>query len=241
MSTRRSAGTTGAGAIGAMVRSPGKAALAKRVAKAAAAARAARPPFIVTAFEPFDGRSQNRSGLVLERILRDPQWESAILPVDFRRLPAAVTALAGRRPRALLLMGEADRDKVSVEQVAVNIIDSESPDNAGRIWRGRPVIVGGELALRASWDACALADAMVKAGIPAAPSFHAGTYACNAAFYRALCELAPQGVPVGFLHVPRTALKLAMLVRAAVAAIRGLEKLALPPGVPASGLHGRAS
>lgn len=229
MSTRRASPPARAGmarAVAAGPRHPFARTPARKVARKAAAARPAQPPFIVTAFEPFDGRTRNRSMLVLERVLRDPQWESAILPVDFLSLPGAITDLAERKPRALLLMGEADRDKVSVEQVAVNVIDSESGDNAGRVWRGRPVVPEGELALRASWDACALADTMLKAGIPAAPSFHAGTYACNAALYRALAELAPQGIPVGFLHVPRTALKLAMLVRAALAAIRALEKLA---------------
>ncbi len=179
-------------------------------------------PFLVTAFEPFDGRKTNRSLLTLHRLLPRPGQESAILPVDFLALPDFLADLIARKPRALLLMGEADRDKVSVEQVAVNIIDSETPDNAGRVVRGRAVVPDGELALRASWDACAVADAMVAAGVPAAPSFHAGTFACNASLYLALHGLKGTDTRVGFLHVPRKALKPAMLIRAANAAIRAL-------------------
>lgn len=207
------------------------AAAAKPSRRQAAARRPAAPavkgvpqgPLLVTAFEPFDGRKTNRSLLTLHRLRLQPGQESAILPVDYLALPDFMADLLERKPRALLLMGEADRDKVSVEQVAVNILDSETPDNAGRVVRGRPVVPDGELALRASWDACAVADAMVAAGVPAAPSFHAGTFACNASLYLALHGLKGTNTRVGFLHLPRKALKPAMLIRAAQAAMKALD------------------
>ena len=217
----RQGGSAGPSAPAPAAKSSPKRTAARRSAAAVVAAVPDRP-FLVTAFEPFDGRKTNRSLLTLHRLLPRPGQESAILPVDFLALPDFLADLIARKPRALLLMGEADRDKVSVEQVAVNIIDSETPDNAGRVVRGRAVVPDGELALRASWDACAVADAMVAAGVPAAPSFHAGTFACNASLYLALHGLKGTDTRVGFLHVPRKALKPAMLIRAANAAIRAL-------------------
>ena len=137
---------------------------------------------IVAAFEPFDGRTINRSQQILQKLQADPALagvETVLLPVDFARLPASVSALTERRPRALLLMGEASRDKVSLEQIALNIADSDTADNAGRVLHAERLVPEGVLALHANWDARTLAEKLNAAGIPAAPSFHAGTYACT--------------------------------------------------------------
>ena len=182
---------------------------------------------IIAAFEPFDGRSVNRSQQILHKLQADPALagvETVLLPVDFARLPASVRALTARRPRALLLMGEAARDKVSIEQIALNIADSDTADNAGRVVHAKRLVPDGVLALHAHWDARKLADKLNAAGIPAAPSFHAGTYACNASLYLSLHQLAGSDTRVGFLHVPIKGLKLAMLVRAARACLQALQQ-----------------
>lgn len=199
-------------------------------ARRSALARPAAPLAIVTAFEPFDGRSLNRSLEILRKLEAEtkagrlPGVETAILPVDFERLPASIGALAARRPRALLLMGEADRDKISIEQVALNVADCDIADNAGRTLRAERLIPEGELALHADWDARALAERLNAAGIPTAASFHAGTYCCNASLYLALHGLAGSGCRVGFLHVPIKGLKPLMLVRAAKACVQALRE-----------------
>lgn len=181
----------------------------------------------VAAFEPFDGRTVNRSQQILQKLQADPALagvETMVLPVDFASLPASVSVLTARRPRALLLMGEAARDRVSIEQIALNIADSDTADNAGRVLHAERLVPEGVLALHANWDARALAEKLNAAGIPAAPSFHAGTYACNASLYLSLHQLAGTGTRVGFLHVPVKGLKLAMLVRAAKACLRELQR-----------------
>jgi len=197
----------------------------------AAAMSRARPAngvsSIVAAFEPFDGRSVNRSQQILQKLQADPALagvETVVLPVDFARLPASVEALTARRPQVLLLMGEAARDKVSIEQIALNIADSDTADNAGRVLHAERLVPDGVLALHAHWDARTLADRLTAAGIPAAPSFHAGTYACNASLYLSLHQLAGTDTRVGFLHVPIRGLKPAMLVRAAKACLQELQK-----------------
>ena len=141
-----------------------------------------------------------------------------MLPVDFSRISEAVHGLLQRRPRALLLIGEASREAVSVEQLALNILDSDRPDNAGRFAQSEPVVAGAPLTLWAPWDGHTLMKKMKAAGIPACVSFHAGTYACNAALYLAL-QAAQPPTQVGFLHVPNRrwpfGLRLALLLRAA--------------------------
>ena len=190
---------------------------------------ASKATVMVAAFEAFGGRARNRSLQVLERLKGRPELTTAVLPVDFSRLRRAVKALTARRPAVLLLMGEAPRDKVSVEQLALNLADTDRPDNAGRVLRDHTLIRRAPLALRAGWDARSLAAGLRRSRIPAEASFHAGTYACNAALYYALHELAGTPARIGFLHVPRSRARLSLdqLVRAVHLSLRAL---GAPPG-----------
>ena len=43
---------------------------------------------------------------------------------------------------------------------------------------------------------------LAERGIPAAPSFSAGTYVCNSILYAALAWGVEHGVPAGFVHLP---------------------------------------
>ena len=180
---------------------------------------------IVVGFEPFDQRSRNRSWEVVQRLPPRPGLDTVMLPVNFSRIREAVRGLLERRPRALLLIGEARRDVVSVEQLALNILDSDRPDNAGRFAQSESVVPGAPLTLWAPWDGHALMKKMKAAGIPAGVSFHAGTYACNAALYLAL-QTAQPPTQVGFLHVPNHRWpfgpRLALLQRAADLGIEAL-------------------
>src|SRR6185436_11120449 len=110
-------------------------------------------PFLVTGFEPFGGRSRNRSWQVVERLQGRPGLQILQLPVDFARLQAEIPRLMQAQPRGLLLLGESPAERPCVEQLAVNIVDSEAPDNAGLAPRMAAVVEGGPAELRASWDA----------------------------------------------------------------------------------------
>jgi pyroglutamyl-peptidase len=161
---------------------------------------------IVAAFEPFESRRRNRAWESVRRLPPAPDLIAVQLPVVFSRLPAAIEALLARGPRALLLVGEARRPDVSVEQVALNLADGpERPDNEGVIVTDRPLVVaaGAPLALRASWDAHAVARALRGEAIEASASFHAGTFACNASLYLALHQARAPAPAIGFLHLPQ--------------------------------------
>jgi pyrrolidone-carboxylate peptidase/GNAT superfamily N-acetyltransferase len=162
-------------------------------------------PVVVAAFEPFEGRHRNRSWEAVRRLPPRPDRTTVQLPVDFVGLPPAIAGLLAGRPRALLLVGEARRPRVSVEQLALNVADSDRPDNAGLLPRDRPLDPGGSapLALRASWDARAVAEALRSQGVRAEASFHAGTFACNASLYLALATAPAPAPAIGFLHLPR--------------------------------------
>ena len=165
------------------------------------------PLVVVTGFEPFGGRETNCSWELVRRLRGRPGVEVTCLPVDFRRLGPAVARIVQTRPEALLMVGEAPGPDLRVEQIGLNVAHTDRPDNAGRRPRSVAVVSGGPLALRATWNAAAVAGRLHRDGIEASVSFHAGTYACNAALYRAL-HLARGAIPrgsgpaIGFLHVP---------------------------------------
>jgi len=201
------------------------------------------PLAYLAAFEPFGGRAKNRSWEVARKVKFPDGVELVQLPVEFAALGGAVASLLSARPRALLLLGEAPTREVAVEGVALNLIHAEGADNSGSAPAGTSVISGGPLALSAGWEVLSVVEAIRKAGVPARPSFHAGTFACNAALYHALhlTSIAPSSTGgeggagergggatpkplVGFLHLPNRyrgpGSEMAALVRAVEVGMR---------------------
>jgi pyroglutamyl-peptidase len=167
-----------------------------------------QPTWILTAFEPFAGRTRNLSAMVLARVA-DERIATRTLPVAFDALAGEVAAVLDREPSIWILMGESSRKKVHVETIALNIIDTSGlPDNRGKELEGHPVVQGGPLALPATWAAGDVVSALCARRIAASKSHHAGVYACNQALYLALHQAAERALPatIGFLHVPRRGL-----------------------------------
>ena len=175
---------------------------------------------LLTGFEPFDGRSINRSWQAVEAVRAEV--EKVQLPVDFAKLAQRVPELVARRPRAMILVGEAPLDRLNVETIALNVIHDRRADNAGRRLAHTAIRDGHPLARAATWDAVRMCAAIERSGISVEISHHAGTYACNAALYHALDAAAELGVdaPIGFLHVPSDGVAVERLA-AAIEAVLG--------------------
>ena len=157
---------------------------------------------VVVAFEPFAGRPTNRSWEAVVRLPPSPGLVRLRLPVDFSELQGHMDRILNLAPRSVLLVGESSARDIRAEAIALNILDSVRPDNAGRTVQDLPLVPGAPLALRTRWDPAEVAASLEAAGIRATASFHGGTYACNAALYLALHRLPPS-TRVGFLHIPR--------------------------------------
>jgi len=165
---------------------------------------------LVTGIEPFDGESLN------------PSWEAARavhgriisgVRVVARQLPcviaevrqALIEGIAEVDPILVLCLGQAGgRCDVSVERVAINVVDARIPDNAGSQPVDEPVIEGGPAAYFAALPIKAIVKRLREAGIPASISQTAGTYNCNAIFYALLHFIATERSSLrgGFIHVP---------------------------------------
>jgi len=111
------------------------------------------------------------------------------------------------RPDFVLLTGQAGgRPNVTVERVAINVMDSANPDNDGFKPEDEPVFEGAPDAYFSTIPIKEVVKAMRKAGIPAGISNTAGTYVCNTAMFTALHfsfeSLALQGGDAVFLSQP---------------------------------------
>ncbi len=166
--------------------------------------------FLVTGFEPFGGSSVNPSEQIVNALegqtIGGAQLLTAVLPVDVQRGPQVLLdAVQKEQPDAVLCLGEASRRLVlSIERVAVNLLDFRIPDNTGHQLIDEPVISGGPAAYFATLPVRKIYQALIEAGIPAELSLSAGAYLCNQVFYRLLHFIALNGLHIqaGFIHIP---------------------------------------
>ncbi len=140
-------------------------------------------------------------------------------------------------PDAALAMGVAPgRPVMSVERVAVNVLDFRVPDNRGRKYRDQPIRRGGPAAYLSTLPVRPILAALRREKVPAELSDTAGTYLCNFAMYSLLDGFAMAGKtgPAGFIHVPQVpeasldrpdqpSMEYATIRRGIVAALREVE------------------
>lgn len=170
------------------------------------------PTLLLTGFEPFHTYPSNPSTDVLEAIKKEPFEAFSLLtcqlPVEPSRAKQdLLSILKNDQPDAVLMMGlSAGIPYVTLERVAVNMMDFEYPDNNGCIYRNQPII-DEENAATAYLSTLPLDDIQAtwkNLEIPSRISNSAGLYLCNLVMYQALHYLKAQNkkIPCGFLHLP---------------------------------------
>lgn len=159
-------------------------------------------PVLVTGFGPFGDNTDNPSALLAHAVRDEPGVVGAVLPVTWDGAVAGFADLVERhRPAAALAFGlAAGIDRIRVERVALNLDDSEAPDNGGEVRRGRRIAEDGPVGHWAGLPVDAMVDALRAAGLPAGPSAHAGAYVCNHLFFSARHRWP--GLPMTFIHLP---------------------------------------
>lgn len=163
---------------------------------------------LISAFEPFGGRTTNTTELVLQKLMADPprsDLTSIILPVEFNRSWSVLKNEIERvNPRVVLSLGEAEgRSRISVERVALNWANARIADNSGYQPSDVEIIPGGETALLTDFDSLALSKRLNDNGSPAEVSLTAGAYVCNHLMYHLLQDLKGRPKMIGgFVHFP---------------------------------------
>jgi pyroglutamyl-peptidase len=166
---------------------------------------------LLTGFDPFGGEAVNPSWLAAERLhhhlVAGHRIESLPLPTAFGRAPRVLrAAIRKHRPALVLCVGQAGgRAAISLERVAINVIDARIPDNDGAQPVDAPVVRGGPAAYFSTLPIKAMHADLCAAGIGAEISQTAGTFVCNQVFYALMDALAKMPVPRprgGFVHIP---------------------------------------
>jgi len=165
---------------------------------------------VLTGFEPFDGESSNPSEEIARaldgEVLHGHRVVGAVLPVAFAPAPLRLAELMERhRPALVLALGQAGgRSELSLERVAINLIDARIRDNEGLQPIDEPVVAGAPDAYFSGLPLKAMRARLLALGIPATLSLTAGSYLCNQVFFALAHLIATRHPDVrgGFMHVP---------------------------------------
>ena len=164
---------------------------------------------LLTAFEPF-GKDEKNAAQEVMALVRDEIAGAKIvkrtLPVVFgKSVGTALSFILREKPDAVLSLGQAGgRAELTPERIAMNLDDARIPDNEGNQPADQPIAPDGPAAYFSTLPVKAMADAILRAGVPASVSNSAGTYVCNHLMYGVLHALvrSRSKVRAGFLHIP---------------------------------------
>ena len=165
---------------------------------------------LLTGFEPFGGSTVNPSIQVVRALTDAPpdgiDLHATMLPVDRVSGPATlVLAVETFKPDVVLCLGQAtSRSVISIERVAVNLLDYTIADNSGALVTDEPIVPDGPAAYFVTLPVRDMLNAVRAAGVPAELSLSAGAFLCNQALYTLLHHVAVNSLSMraGFIHVP---------------------------------------
>lgn len=164
---------------------------------------------LISGFEPFGGETINPSWETVKRLPDAMGYFDIVkicLPVTFSGARQKLAEAIHRyRPDVVISVGQAGgRFAVSFERAALNVADSQKPDNDGFQPTDQQVVENGPTAYFSTLPIKRMKQAVADAGIPAEISNSAGTFVCNGVMYTALHIAATELCPMltGFIHLP---------------------------------------
>lgn len=165
---------------------------------------------LLTGFEPFGGEKINPSWEAVSQlngeIFGDFHVHSRQLPCTFSGSCIILQQFIEEiQPEIILCVGQAGgRSEISLERVAINLIDARIPDNQGSQPLGSKIIADAPDGYLCNLPLKALGHQIRSAGIPVGISYTAGTFVCNQVFFFTLDYIARVNplVKGGFIHIP---------------------------------------
>lgn len=149
---------------------------------------------LVTGFEPFGEDTVNPSGEIVKKLSKDRKFAEKypgvefvfrVLPVSYEKSISALEEiyLTGEFDFSLHLGQAGGVAAITLERVAVNLMDSEHPDNDNVTKVDEKISVESADAYLTVVNVKALAQYLNKKKIPAVISYTAGQYICNEVYF----------------------------------------------------------
>lgn len=163
---------------------------------------------LITGFEPFGDYIENSSWEVAQRVasccIEGAEVVAEQLPVSFARVADTLqTKVEQHAPNLVIMLGQsAVTDRIKLERVALNMMDSRKADNDGYIADEEPIDESGVAALFTSLPIKKLRSAIEVKGINVKISNSAGLYICNRTYYEALRLCKERAMQAIFVHLP---------------------------------------
>lgn len=162
---------------------------------------------LVTAFDPFGGRSRNASSLALAGLKQRLPWlNTRVLPVDSVVAPQRMSrALREVEPDAILMLGEAGGSpSIRLETMAWNELDFRIPDNAGRKPQGVSIDPCPAQSIASTLPFAEIHACLLELGHACDVSSDPGRYLCNQILFHTLrlVEKRRLKMKAGFIHLP---------------------------------------
>ncbi|WDV46847.1 pyroglutamyl-peptidase I [Clostridiaceae bacterium M8S5] len=164
---------------------------------------------LVTCFELY-GKERLNSAIETLNLIKDKIKNvdiiKAMIPVVFYKSVKAIEELiVNVKPDVVICLGQAGgRKEITVERVAINIIDAKSPDNENNKITDKPIYEDGANAYFSNLPVKAMVKEMNNNLIPASVSYTGGTFVCNHTMYGLLYLINKKyrHIKGGFIHVP---------------------------------------
>lgn len=164
---------------------------------------------LVTAFDPFGGETLNPAQLAVS-LMKDKIAGASIIkltvPTVFHKsITTVYEEIIKENPDIVICVGQAGgRSHMTIEKVAINLIDARIADNDGNQPVDTTTYMDGENAYFSNLPVKAMVSHMKENGIPASVSYTAGTFVCNHLMYGTLYHINKSFPHIrgGFIHVP---------------------------------------
>ena len=164
---------------------------------------------LVTCFEPYWDYPENSSWAVAEKAtacgISGVDIVAEQMPVSFERVATALrNAVEKHLPDLIIMLGQSGgSDRVKLERVALNMMDSKLADNDGVIPNEELINTNTPTALFTNMPIKSLRTTIEEQGVAVKISNSCGLYVCNRLYYEALllCQEQPQ-IRAIFVHLP---------------------------------------
>lgn len=164
---------------------------------------------LVTGFDPFDKDIINPAYEAVKKLpdtIKDATIIKLEIPTSFERSKLTLEkAIEEQNPDVVLSVGQAGgRNEITVEKVAINLLEARIKDNDGYQPSDKPIREDGDVAYFTNLPIKGIVAHIRQNNIPANISYTAGTFVCNSVMYNILYLIDKKypNLKGGFIHVP---------------------------------------